>query len=194
MSHTATNWAVQVRGISAHAKVVLWHLADRHNKDTGRCDPSQELLAADCEMSRSGLNNQLDVLEQGGFIKRIRRVNSATKRKESTYYILNFDVLTPQDLDGHVHEMDTEAVSTKQGKPCPSGGQSRVHEMDINPVREPGKNLTRVRASKSSDDFWAESIRSAKPGTAASVSAVRGRELIAKGLVTEAECRKAGVL
>ena len=194
MSHRATNWAVQVRGISAHAKVVLWHLADRHNKDTGRCDPSQELLAGDCEMSRSGLNNQLKTLEQSGFIKRIQRVNSATKRQESTYYILNFDVLTPQDVEGRVHEMDSEAVSTKQGEPCPSDGPSRVHEMDTNPVREPGKNLTRVRASKSSDDFWAEAIRSAKPFAGTQVSAVHGRELIAKGLVTEAECRKAGVL
>jgi DNA-binding MarR family transcriptional regulator len=62
MSHKATNWAFQQRGLKPAERVVLLCLADRHNPDHG-CFPSQEQLAADCEMSRSGLNVHLDALE-----------------------------------------------------------------------------------------------------------------------------------
>ena len=194
MSHRATNWAVQVRGIPPHAKIVLWHLADRHNKDTGRCDPSQALLADDCEISRSGLNRQLKLLEEAGFIRRIQRINSSTKRQESTAYILNFDVTEPQDIDARVHEIDTEAVSTKQGEPCPPGDESRVHEMDTNPVREPGKNLARTRAVSSGEDFLVQAVAECKPWAVSQVSAVRARSWISQGKITEEQCKRAGVL
>jgi len=194
VSHKATNWAVSVRGIPAAAKVVLWHLADRHNKDTGRCDPSQDLLASDCEISRSSLNNQLKTLEDAGLITRIARINSATKRQENTAYILNFDAKAPQDVDSRVQNLDTEAVSKNGADPCPKNGQSRVQNLDTNLVREPGKNLARERAEDSSDFFWAEAIRSAKPWAASQISAVKGRELVAAGKVTEDEARKAGVI
>ncbi len=39
MSHRATNWAIQQRGLPPAAKLVLWHLCDRHNPDFG-CFPS----------------------------------------------------------------------------------------------------------------------------------------------------------
>lgn len=193
MSHKATNWAVTVRGIPAAAKVVLWHLADRHNKDTGRCDPSQDLLAEDCEISRSSLNNQLKLLEDAGLITRIQRVNSATKRHQSTAYILHFDVVSPQDVETRVQNLDTEAVSKNEGEPCPKNGQSRVQNLDTNPVKNQEGTL-RARAFSSSEDFWAETIRLAKPWAVSQVSAMQARELIAQGKVTEDECRKAGVL
>ncbi len=194
MSHKATNWAVQVRGIKPAAKVVLWHLADRHNKDTGRCDPCQDTLAADCEISRSSLNDQLKTLENGGLIKRIQRVNSATSRKESTAYILNFHIKSPQDVDSHVQNSDTEAMSENDPIPCPKNGQNRVRNSDINPVREPGKNLTRERVFSSLEDFHVDCIRRAIPGTAAHVSPSQAREYLAAKKVTEDQCRKAGVL
>ncbi len=139
MSHDATNWAVKVRGIPPAAKVVLWHLADRHNKDNGRCDPSQDRLADDCEVSRSSLNNQLRILEQGGLIKRVQRSNSDTKRKKTTHYILFMNRTEPQDIDGRVQDLDTEAVSKFRPKPCPNSGQSRVQNLDINPGTKPVK-------------------------------------------------------
>jgi hypothetical protein len=33
MSHRATNWAIQQRGLAPATKLVLWHLCDRHNPD-----------------------------------------------------------------------------------------------------------------------------------------------------------------
>lgn len=148
MSHKATNWAVQQRGIKPAAKVVLWHLADRHNPDNG-CFPSQELLARDCEMSRSSLNDQLNVLEAAGLIRRVQRYNSDTKRAESTRYILAFeDGMKPHETkpcpkSGH------GAVSENESEPCPKNAESRVRNSDSNPVREPVSEPARERASGS---------------------------------------------
>jgi hypothetical protein len=58
MSHKATNWAIQLRGLSPVTKLVLWYLCDRHNPDFG-CFPSQDQLAADAEISRASLNTHL---------------------------------------------------------------------------------------------------------------------------------------
>ncbi|WP_210202660.1 helix-turn-helix domain-containing protein [Sinorhizobium sp. BJ1] len=63
MSHEATNWAINQRGIKPALKVVLWHLCDRYNPDMG-CFSSQDTLAYDCEMARSTLNVHLTELEK----------------------------------------------------------------------------------------------------------------------------------
>ena len=145
MSHHATNWAIKVRGIKPAAKLVLSHLADCHNTHNG-CFPSQERLARDCEISRSSLNNQLDLLERVGLIKREKRFDFATKRQESTLYELCFDVTRVQNLD-------TEAVSKKTQKPCPKIGESRVQNLDTNPVIEPVKEPVRTETALPSDDL-----------------------------------------
>lgn len=194
MSHRATNWAVQVRGIKPSAKIVLWHLADRHNKDTGRCDPSQALLAEDCEMGRTAINSHLKKLEELGFIRRIPRINSATKRQESTAYILNFDVLEPQDIDSRVRNVNTEAVFGKDQKPCSENGQSRVRNANTNPVKEPVKNLTRKRAFSSGDDFLVQAVKDGKAHLLGQVSAVKAREWVSAGKVTEDQCKEVRLL
>lgn len=154
MSHAATNWAIQQRGLKPATKLVLWYLADRHNADTGRCDPSQERLAEDCEMSRAGLNLHLRTLEERGLIRRIRNVDPRTKRQERTSYQLAFehDFSTPegslpsQDVDSAPQDVAEPspktghgAVSRKSPKPCPKNRESRVQSLDTNPVREPGR-------------------------------------------------------
>lgn len=194
MSHRATNWAVQVRGIKPAAKVVLWHLADRHNKDTGRCDPSQALLAEDCEMSRSAVNSHLTALEKAGLITRIQRVNSATKRQESTAYILNFEVKEPQDAATRVQKDDTEAVSRNDPDPCPENGESRVRNQDTNPVREPVKNLARTRAVSSGEDYLVQAVIDRKPFLLRQVSPSQARKWVSQGRVSEDQCKEVGVL
>ena len=90
MSHRATNWAIQQRGLAPATKLVLWHLCDRHNPDYG-CFPSQDQLAADAEISRASLNTHLDKLEQAGLIRRERRLDDNTKRQRTTRYFLGFE-------------------------------------------------------------------------------------------------------
>ena len=40
MSHKATVWAIQQRGLKPATKIVLWFLCDRHNPDFG-CFPTR---------------------------------------------------------------------------------------------------------------------------------------------------------
>ena len=105
MSHDATNWAIQRRGLKPTTKIVLWHLCDRFNPDYG-CFPSQDRLAHDCEISRSTLNDHLGQLEAVGLLRRVPRLNPATKRQLPTRYILGFE----------------EGFAPHEPEPCPNSG------------------------------------------------------------------------
>ncbi|PIL20758.1 hypothetical protein P775_07995 [Puniceibacterium antarcticum] len=129
MSHKATNWAIQQRGLMPATKLVLWHLCDRHNPDFG-CFPSQDQLAADVEISRSSLNTHLEKLEAAGLIRRHRRHSEGTHRRKSTRYILGFEA----DFE---REPCPESGHGKPQKPCPDFGKSHVQNLDTNLVREP---------------------------------------------------------
>ena len=167
MSHKATLWAIEQRGLKPTTKIVLWHLCDRFNPDFG-CFPSQARLAADCEISRSTLNDHLDRLETAKLLRRVPRVDPVTKRQMPTRYILGFeDGGTPYDPEpcpdsGHgdwpvsgdeafAHGTDNpadpspeighgnspKAVSGFCPDPCPENAESRVRNPDTNLVREP---------------------------------------------------------
>ena len=71
MSHKATVWAIQQRGLKPATKIVLWFLCDRHNPDFG-CFPTQARLADDAEMSISALNEHLAKLQELRLIHRVR--------------------------------------------------------------------------------------------------------------------------
>lgn len=160
MSHYATNWAIRQRGLKPATKLVLWHLCDRHNPDEG-CFPSQDRLADDCEMSRSSLNEHLKTLEGKGLIRREQRLDPKTKRQQSTRYIFAFeaefrsdspaeesqDVVEPCRENGH------GAVSGNQQEPCPENGQSRVRNLDTNPVREPVREPSERASAREGGDF-----------------------------------------
>lgn len=167
MSHAATNWAIQQRGLKPTTKIVLWHLCDRFNPDHG-CFPSQTRLAQDCEISRSTLNEHLDRLEAAQLLRRVPRIDPVTRRQIPTRYILGFeDGFAPHESkpcpeSGHgvlplgpdpeadsaatdptgpcpesAHGASPKAVSGFCPDPCPENRESRVRNPDSNPVREP---------------------------------------------------------
>ena len=167
MSHKATLWAIEQRGLKPTTKIVLWHLCDRFNPDFG-CFPSQARLAHDCEISRSTLNDHLDRLEAAKLLRRVPRVDPVTKRQMPTRYILGFEEGdTPHDPgpcpeSGHgdwpvaigdavapgtvdfvdpcpeiAHGNPPKAVSGFCPDPCPENAESRVRNPDTNLVREP---------------------------------------------------------
>jgi DNA-binding transcriptional ArsR family regulator len=147
MSHKATNWAIQQRGLSPAAKIVLWHLADRHNPDLG-CFPTQEKLAQDCEMSRSSLNNHLKLLEERGLILREQR-KDGSQRQAATWYRFafepEFDVLKAAQEPAETAQTDENRVQILDTEPCPKIGPSRVQNsgdsvsncLDTEPVSKP---------------------------------------------------------
>ncbi|MCA3503731.1 MAG: helix-turn-helix domain-containing protein [Rhodobacter sp.] len=148
MSHKATNWAIQQRGLMPATKLVLWHLCDRHNPDYG-CFPSQDQLAVDVEISRASLNVHLEKLQAAGLIRRERRVDEATHRQKSTRYILGFE-------DDFHAEPCPESGHGNGQKPCPDFAKSRVQNLDTNLVREPVTTTARdadaTREGRADDD------------------------------------------
>jgi hypothetical protein len=174
MSHAATNWAIQQRGLKPTSKIVLWHLCDRFNPDFG-CFPSQEQLAEDCEISRSTLNEHLALLETAGLIRRVQRLNPGNKRQMPTRYILAFEPGFAQhqgapcpeighgseaqdDLPFVIPENAAEIAASLADNltPCPKTGHGAVYDFDPEPcpenapsrVRNPDGNLVSEPVSK----------------------------------------------
>ncbi|MBW6494052.1 MAG: helix-turn-helix domain-containing protein [Burkholderiaceae bacterium] len=126
MSHKATVWALDQRSIKGTTKIVLWHLCDRYNPEHG-CFPSQELLAYDCQVSRSGLNNHLSRLEKCGLMRRERRIDPITKRQMSTRYILGFEEgFTP--VPSAAAAGNPAEIASSEEKPCPNIGHGQLGE------------------------------------------------------------------
>ncbi|MEN8892733.1 MAG: helix-turn-helix domain-containing protein, partial [Planktotalea arctica] len=149
MSHAATNWAIQQRGLKPATKIVLWHLCDRHNPDFG-CFPTQVRLAEDAEMSISSLNDHLKKLEVHG---RIQCQDHRTKRRQATRYILGFEMHNPQGPLPEIGDGPHGTEWANDAEPCPEFGdgansefgavpspkkrQSHLQNSETNPVREP---------------------------------------------------------
>jgi hypothetical protein len=152
MSHKATVWAIQQRGLKPATKIVLWFLCDRHNPDFG-CFPTQARLADDAEMSISALNEHLAKLQELRLIHRVRAQDPHTHKRLATRYILGFeDGFPPEPIpetgDGFVgtdSEQDGDptpdsghgAISGFPAKPSPDFAQSHLLNPEINLVREP---------------------------------------------------------
>ena len=152
MSHSATNWAIQQRGLKPATKIVLWHLCDRHNPDHG-CFPTQARLADDAEMSVSALNAHLAKLEELRLIRRVRTHDPRTHKRQATRYILGFEDGFPQaptpepgdGFDGTESEPDDDptpdsghgAISGFPAKPSPDFAESHLRNSETNLVREP---------------------------------------------------------
>jgi hypothetical protein len=155
VSHKATDWAIQQRGLPPAAKLVLWHLCDRYHPDNG-CFPSQVTLADDCELSRSSLNDQLDKLESAGLIRRERQHGEGNRRRSTRYrfaFETGFEVkpsAEPCPNSGH------GAMSENDEKPCPNCTESHVRISDSNLVSEPVIEPERERAR---DDLFKQALK-----------------------------------
>ncbi len=152
MSHKATVWAIQQRGLKPATKIVLWFLCDRHNPDFG-CFPTQARLADDAEMSISSLNEHLARLQELRLIHRVRTHDPRTHKRQATRYILGFEEGFPQEptpkpgdgFDGTEGEHDDDptpetghgAISGFPAKPSPDFAESHLRNPETNLVREP---------------------------------------------------------
>lgn len=105
MSHQATNWAAELRGIPPMAKLVLLRLADRAD-ESGICYPSQRLLAAECCITERTVRNATTDLISRGLIT---IHTPSTPRGDTTRYRLTF-ANTPEPRSG--------------GEPHSGGGQA----------------------------------------------------------------------
>lgn len=172
MSHIATNWAFQQRGLKPSAKIILLALADCHNPVHG-CFPTQAYLSDVCEVNRDTVNAQLNTLEDRGLIRRVRSVDPQTRRQRPTRYKLAFEgdfTLTdevetaPGKAGNPVSEIPTQtrkAVSEKPAEPCRKNAESRVGNSDTNlvkeqvikPARTPARDGAPAEAEQADEDF-----------------------------------------
>lgn len=159
MSHEATVWAIKQRGLKPAAKLVLWHLCDRYNPDFG-CFPKQELLAADCEMSRSTLNDHLAALEAAGLIRREQRRDPETRKQLPTRYRFAFeaDFGSPEPGDP-CPESGHGAVSETGPEPCPENGESRVRPAGHITSKGTSKGTEERESARARDSSWREQDR-----------------------------------
>jgi len=191
MSHKATVWAIQQRGLKPATKIVLWFLCDRHNPDFG-CFPTQARLADDAEMSISALNEHLAKLEKLRLIHRVRVHDPRTHKRQATRYILGFEDGFPQKPTpeiGHglcgteeehhpepTPETGDRAISGFSAKPSPDFAQSHLRNPETNLVREllskPVKEEEDAAARDSDfDRFFAELLGALGFATSASLPA-----------------------
>ncbi len=160
MSELATDWAIRQRGLLPAAKLVLWHLCDRHTPDSG-CFPSQDHLITAAEISRASLNTQLRRLEDAGLIHRQRRPGQAARQWKSTRYILGFEADFAQKPGEFFGQRNGQKPSPdlaqtpakpcpdfdqKHPKPCPESEQSHLRILDTNLVRK--KETTTARSAR----------------------------------------------
>lgn len=146
MSHRATNWAFDQRGLKPSAKVVLLVLADCHNPEYG-CFPTQAFLADACEMNRDTVNVQLALLEERGLIRRVRSIDPVSKRQRPTRYKLAFE----GDFGGNDGD-DTPSAPRNPGLRAggnsvsenPTQTRKAVSENPAEPCRNYGKAVSEI--------------------------------------------------
>lgn len=166
MSGAALIWAANVRGLKPATKIVLIQLCERHNKDTGLCNPSIKTLADDCEMDRTTVMRHLGVLESLGLIT----ANATGKEdggRSNNQYVLHMPKIEPTDVSRGVKSDFATGVKSQS-----DGGLSRnptgvkSHSCATLTLREPEEEPTLfgsdepqrdVRDEKPDrfPDFWA---------------------------------------
>jgi hypothetical protein len=155
MSHRATIWAIQQRGLKPATKIVLWFLCDRHNPDFG-CFPTQARLADDAEMSISALNEHLAKLEELRLIHRVRVHDPRTHKRQATRYILGFEDGFPQEPTPETGDGFSGTEEERGGDPTPDSGHGAISGFSAKPspdfaqshLRNPETNLVREPLSK----------------------------------------------
>ena len=120
---------------NTHQKMVLIVLADCHNAESGRCDPSIEFIAEKSFMSRRTVERALVRLEELGLVTRKGRVDQKGM-KTSNSYRLNIDASESRiDASHSRNRCVRESVS--------DASESRINQESIKPGIEP-RERTRV--------------------------------------------------
>jgi Helix-turn-helix domain len=135
VSRIATDWAFSLQ-LPGMQKLVLLALANRHNSETGRCDPSLSRLARDCGLSKGAVLRALTSLAERGVVQQERR--KAGSMFTSSSYFLQIGVVLEKN---NVVPEENNPLVTQMGNGSASEGQEVVPQQDINqevkPVREP---------------------------------------------------------
>jgi len=86
MSFQAAAWAINQSPKTVIEKLILILLADCHNKDNGRCDPSLNYLTRSSICTRPTVIKAIKSLESQGYIKVEKRQNN--RQQTNQYYLV----------------------------------------------------------------------------------------------------------
>ena len=118
MSFPALSWAVRQK-LPSTQKLVLLMLAERHNKDSGQCNPSLELLADDCGLSRRSVIDQIAKLQTAGYLTVRHRANEGLRLPSQ--YVLHLGSGVPERV--HTENFDPYLLPPKVVNDAHSGGE-----------------------------------------------------------------------
>nr|WP_282557199.1 helix-turn-helix domain-containing protein [Providencia heimbachae] len=130
--------AMQLKVGNPSRKLVLIKLADNAN-DKGKCFPSYQHVADQCEMSRRSVINHIDALCEMGLVRKTFR--DGEKGNSSNVYLLNLDepirVLPSENsalgVVNHLHQ------PSENSAPPPSENSAPRTSHSFEPVNEPKK-------------------------------------------------------
>jgi hypothetical protein len=160
MSYAALAWAARQK-LPCSQKMVLLMLANRHNSDNGRCDPSHDRLAGDCGLTRRSVIDQIAKLSEAGFI-RIRHRALGNKKLANQYtLVLSFgaqeEIKDPANFAADDDLRGSEARSLPSQKVVKEvhclvndvhqGSKGRSHKPVNESVKEPEEKKARERAA-----------------------------------------------
>ncbi len=139
MSFKAIAWALRQR-LPCTQKMVLMMLSDRHNSDTGQCNPSHDRLADDCGITRRSVMDQIEKLAESGYIRVLHRSKGNLKLPNQYTLLLSFGVQeVVNDVHYDVHDVHHSVVNEIPSvvKPLHQGSEPVAHKPVTEPVREP---------------------------------------------------------
>ena len=212
MSFHALAWAVRQR-LPSTQKLVLLMLAERHNGDSGQCNPSLELLADDCGLSRRSVIDQIAKLQEAGYLTVLHRAKDNARLPSQYVLRLSFGIpeaaktipadpyLVPEKVVNDVHQGSERAAPGVVNdvhqvvNVLHEGGERRAHKPGSEPGKEPiQKKEKRASAPSPSipgiaDDLLSDflAVRKAKragPLTDTALAGIR-REAEKAGLTLE---------
>ena len=198
MSFPALSWAVRQK-LPSTQKLVLLMLAERHNKDSGQCNPSLELLADDCGLSRRSVIDQIAKLQDAGYLTVRHRAKDSVKLPSQYVLHLGFGVpekvqteandpyLLPQKVVNDVHQGSERAAPgwcnscTRVVNVLHQGSERAAHKPGIEPGIEPVIEPVGVSADAptaappAKPEKKKEAVKAAKPSAISKPEEVTGQ-------------------
>ncbi|MEQ5111209.1 helix-turn-helix domain-containing protein [Providencia vermicola] len=130
--------AMQIKVGNPSRKLVLIKLADNAN-DKGKCFPSYQHVADQCEMSRRSVINHIDALCEMGLVRKTFR--DGEKGNSSNVYLLNLDepIRTLPSENSALGVVKDLHQPSENSAPPPSENSAPRTSHSFEPVNEPKK-------------------------------------------------------
>jgi Helix-turn-helix domain len=128
MSYQATGWVIEFSKSTLGARLVLLTLSYHMNNETGICFPSLDTIAKECRMTKAGVIQAMERLEESGEleVERTEGGSGNVNRYRMPLFASWWEI---------ARKIDPQ--KGKKGKPYYEKGKAETEET-VNPIREKG--------------------------------------------------------